>query len=430
MAIFDRGYNWDAWSHKDLHKMINGESATWVGGEDGAGVANVGAATDRWNRFTSLMSAARIQTDAALTRAGVAWEGSASESMTAGITPLSQWTVDAGEAGQASGTSVDQFSSSYSSARNRMPEPVEVNSTANSDFGGIPAGFTHLFGGQTDQDKQEAQAQQAKQEAVRVMSGYNSDAVNAQSSVGQFVPPPSVTVAVAPPSTNPGQIDTRESETVVRPSGTDSRERSNPANIHPSTQDATRPTGSTDASLQGAQQTTSSSATPTVQNPQGTGVNPPATGGGQSVAPKPHIGMYPPGHLGGGPGREPTTGRPGTGGPATTGGGRGQAGAGGPGRAGGVGGGAGGGQGGDGRVGGRGPMAGTGALGAADAHQSARGSGAAGGRPNAPMGGGMGAGGKGQGEEDGEHFAADYLHGTNDDFWEDGTITAPPVIGE
>lgn len=76
-------------------------------------------------------------------------------------------------------------------------------------------------------------------------------------------------------------------------------------------------------------------------------------------------------------------------------------------------------------------MAGTGALGAADAHQAGRGAGAAGGRPNAAMGGGMGAGGgKGQGEEDGEHFAADYLHGTNDDFWDDGTITAPPVIGE
>lgn len=426
MAIFDRGYNWDAWSHKDLHKMINGESATWVGGEDGAGVANVGAATDRWNRFTALMSGAKIRTDAALTKAGVAWEGSASESMAAGITPLSQWTVDAGEAGQASGTSVDQFSSSYSSARNRMPEPVEVDSTANSDFGGIPGGFTHLFGGQTDQDKQEAQAQQAKQEAVRVMSGYNSDAVNAQSSVGQFVPPPSVTVAVPPPSSNPGQIDTSESDLVVRPSGSDSRDRSNPANIHPSTQDATRPTGSTDASLHGTQQTSTSSATPTVQNPPGTSVNPPGTSGGTKL---PISGTtYPPGYFGTPPGRgpDPVTGRPGGGGPGTPGGGRGQAGGGGAGRAGGLGGG----QGGDGRVGGRGPMAGTGTPGSADAHQTGRGAGAAGGRPNAPMGGGMGGGGKGQGEEDGEHFAADYLHGTNDDFWEDGTITAPPVIGE
>lgn len=424
MAIFDRGYNWDAWSHKDLHKMINGQSATWVGGEDGAGVANVGEATARWNRFTALMSAAKIRTDDALTKAGVAWEGSASESMAAGITPLSQWTVDAGEAGQASGTSVDQFSSSYSSARNRMPEPVEVDSTANSDFGGIPAGFTHLFGGQTDQDKQEAQAQQAKQEAVRVMSGYNSDAVNAQSSVGQFVPPPSVTVAVPPPSSNPSQINTSESDLVVRPSGTDSRERSTTGDTRSNTQDVTRPTGSTGTS--GIQQTSTSSAVP-VQNPPATSVNPPGTGG-QPVGPRPHSPLItPPGYFGSGSGRDPVTGRPGGGGPGSPGGGRGQGGGGGAGRAGGLGGG----QGGDARTGGRGPMAGTGAPGSGDAHQTGRGAGAAGGRPNAAMGGGMGAGGgKGQGEEDGEHFAADYLHGTNDDFWEDGTITAPPVIGE
>jgi len=409
--------------------MIHGQSATWVGGDDGAGVANVGEAAARWNRFTALMSAAKIRTDDALTKAGVSWEGSAAESMAAGITPLSQWTVDAGEAGQASGSSVDQFSSAYSSAQHRMPEPVEVDSTANSDFGGIPAGFTHLFGGQTDQDKQEAQAQQAKQEAVRVMGGYQSDAVSAQSSVGQFVPPPSVTVSVPPPSTNPGEINTSGGEFVHRPLGSDSRNRQNPDEARPGTRDVTRPPGSTDTTGHGTQQTTSSGAGPTVQNPPGTGVNPPGTGGGQPIGPRPPISgiTLPPGTFVGGPGRGPeaVTGGPGGGGPGSP-GGRGQAGAGGAGRAGGLGGG----HGGEGRPGGRGPLAGTGAPGSGEVHTAGRG-GAAGGRPNAAMGGGMGAGGgKGQGEEDGEHFAAGYLRGTNDDFWEDGTITAPPVIGE
>jgi hypothetical protein len=46
------------------------------------------------------------------------------------------------------------------------------------------------------------------------------------------------------------------------------------------------------------------------------------------------------------------------------------------------------------------------------------------------MGAGMGAGaGAGQGEEDKEHKAASYLQETEDIFG-DGTMVAPPVIGE
>ncbi|MGH3860049.1 PPE domain-containing protein [Actinokineospora sp.] len=424
MALFDHGYNWDAWSHKDLHKMIHGESSTWFGGDDGAGVANVSEANARWARFTAIMADAKIQTDAALARAGASWEGGAADSMSAGVTPLSQWTVDANEAGHASSGGVDQFSSSYSSAQRRMPEPVEVDSTANSAFGGIPAGFTHLFGGQTDQDKQEAQAQQAKQEAVRVMSGYQSDTSTAQSGLGQFVPPPSVTVSVPAPSANPGEIKTGDGS-IVGPPGTDSHRRGISEPAPHTIRDTAGPTGSSDTPTHGVQQTTSSSATPTIQSPPSTGGNPPGTGSGLPPGTKPSPtfgGPYLPGSL------------PGGSGPATPGGGRGSATGSGTGRGGQGGGGQGsqsgqGSQAGQGRGTGRGPMAGVGGLGAAEGHTTGRG-GAATGRPGSPMGGGMGAGGaKGDGDEDGEHFAADYLHGTHDDFWDDGPVVAPPVIG-
>jgi len=192
---------WDTYSHQRLYNGIHGKASFvegMFGAEDGAGVSGASGAQDGWGRLAAVMENARERTETALRRAGVEWEGSAFESMHAGVTPLAQWAADSNTAGTASQSSVDSHVGAYSAARNTMPEPVPVTSTANSDAGGVPAAFTHLLGGQTDQDRQEAAAQEAKAEAVRVMYGYDYESAVAKDSVGRFIPPPSVTVTVAP----------------------------------------------------------------------------------------------------------------------------------------------------------------------------------------------------------------------------------------
>jgi hypothetical protein len=198
-------HNWDGYSHQTLYDRIHGEGGFFI--SDGAGVSGASGAQDGWGELAAMMARARERTETALARAGVVWEGAAADAMRLGVTPLAQWADDAHSASAASQAGVDAFVSAYSAAKNQMPEPVPVTSTANGDFGGIPAGFTHLFGGQTDQDRQEIAAQEAKAEAVRVMSGYEVESGVARLTAGQFVPPPSVTVAVAPPQPEVGTSD-------------------------------------------------------------------------------------------------------------------------------------------------------------------------------------------------------------------------------
>ncbi|MGQ0839276.1 PPE domain-containing protein [Actinokineospora sp.] len=431
MEFRDHGYNWDAWRHRSLYDMIHGRPGV-LAETGGSSVANVSEATARWQRFTALMAEAKSRTDAALAKAGVTWEGGAADSMNAGMAPLSQWAVDAQDAGTASAGGVEQFSSSYLVAQHRMPEPVEVDSTANSDHAGIPAAFTHLFGGQTDQDRQEAEAQQAKQEAVLIMNAYHAETAAARTSVGQFVAPPAVVVRVPPPSIAGGEVGSLAAG-FLGPSGVDGPGRADSGYreaVGPGPRGAVPPRGP-GAVVVPAQDTSASGA-----NPVTVGATPGGGSGGGSVAarPNPGVGLAFPGWPGGSVG--PVTGRTGGG----FGGGRGFGADDSRGRAGGSGGrGTGGGFGGapaeqGGRGVGRGPSVGVGGPGVGDGstvgHRGGGGSSGAGSRAGVGPGAGMGVGGGAKPEEDSEHFAAEYLRGTHDDFWDDLPPVAPPVIGE
>src|SRR4051812_7934869 len=113
-------YNWDAWSHEDLHAMINGRGGGLVGilkGSTGRGVAGGSEAAEAWSRFTTFMYGLQQRTTDALTRAGVSWEGRAGESARSGITPLAQWAGDSATAGTATQDCTTSLVDCYCSAR-------------------------------------------------------------------------------------------------------------------------------------------------------------------------------------------------------------------------------------------------------------------------------------------------------------------------
>jgi len=391
---------WDGYSHQTLYDRIHGRGGFF--GQDGAGVSGATGAQDGWAELAALMGRARERTEAALTRSGAVWEGGAADAMRSGVTPLAQWAADASTAGTASQSSTDLHVASYSAAKNLMPEPVPVTSTANGDFGGIPAGFTHLFGGQTDQDKQEAAAQDAKAEAVRVMAGYEGESGIAQATVGQFVPPPSVTVEVPPPQPKGGDVipvGVSEWRGPGQPIDDSTRSAGDTAG-HTGGPGATPPPGGSPAPPNSTTPSTATTTPPSFS---------PTTAGLVPDQQRPGSVPIPPGSgMGGNPGG-PGTGRVGGHGAGSA--GRGPIGGGGasersPGGA-------------------RGAMPGAGGL----ANETVAGrSGAAGAR-----GGGMGmspAGNRAEGEEDKEHQSAEYLRTTHDNFWDDTPPVAPPVIGE
>jgi hypothetical protein len=404
-------HNWDADSHQILYDRIHGRGGFFQ--SDGAGVSGATGMQDGLADLTAIMAEAREQTEAALTKAGAVWEGDAADSMRSGVAPLAQWADDAHTAGFASQYSTEVHVNSYSTAKNQMPEPVPVTSTANTDAGGIPAAFTHLFGGQTDQDKHEAAAQEAKAEAVRVMSGYEGHSDLARSSVGEFVPPPSVVVTVPPPQPKGGDISSGGE--VSGPGGASGGDGARSAGDTGGTGGggpvSAPHRGTTPPSSTPAPPTTPSGLTPTPATPW------PLTPGLVPDQPRPN----PLAPVGFGPVGPPTGGGPGGGTP-----GRGSGSGGGvPGR----------GPAGPGVGGPRGGVPGVGALANEPiAGRAGSGPGATGAAGPRGAGGGMGmgpmAGGRAQGDEDEEHTSPEYLRATHDTFWDATDPVAPPVIGE
>jgi PPE family protein len=401
-------HNWDGYSHQTLYDRIHGKGGFFA--PDGAGVSGAAGAQDGWADLASLMARARERTELALARAGAVWDGDAADAMRSGVTPLAQWADDAHTASTASQSSTDVHVSAYSAAKNTMPEPVRVTSTANGDYAGIPAGFTHLFGGQTDQDKQEAAAQEAKAEAVRVMSGYDVESGAARVSAGQFVPPPSVTVDVAPVAPEGGDVipvgvsewpgTGQVIEDGIRgPGGTPG-----PGSAPPPGDGSTPPPGGGSAQPP-PDSVPSGATTPSVVTTVSPPAGPVTTGLGSDQVragspPAPFAGFA----TGGGPGagsaeRDPFGGR-GTAG----GGGVAERGPGGP-RGAGPGGGGPAGE----------PLAGRGGV------AGARGTNGMGVAP---------VGGRGEGDEDREHRSAEYLIDFHDEFWDNSPPVAPSVIGD
>src|SRR5262245_49322885 len=135
-------HNWDSYEHQALYDRIHGKGGFFL--PDGAGVSGASGAQEGWGELATLMAQARERTEAALAKAGAVWEGDAGEAMQSGVTPLARWADDAHTASVASQHSTDFHVDAYAAAKNQMPEPVRVTSTANGDFGGIPAAFTHL----------------------------------------------------------------------------------------------------------------------------------------------------------------------------------------------------------------------------------------------------------------------------------------------
>lgn len=396
-----QGFNWDGYSHRHLYDMIHGtppgglrgafDEAAGIAHEPGAGVAGAEEALQCWGELAALMDQARAATELALREAGASWEGAAAEAMQSGVTPLAQWAADANTAGAASQSSVDGHVASFSSAQHRMPEPVPVA------VAGIPTTFADIFSGQIDQDKQETAAQEAKAEAVRVMSGYEGESTTAATSLGTFVPPPSVTVQVPPANPVGGEIGSFGGAFVGPTDGSGGGERTRT--------DTGTGTPGPASSTEGAQITTPDRVASTGGATTTTPAAPP-----DQVTPKPGPGPTPLLPAGPGPRVDRTAGG-GTGrgsGGGVAGGGPGRTGPN-PGRGGAI---------------GKGPMA-EGAAGSRGgaAALGARGAAGAGIAPLAAVG-------RGQGAEDRDHKPPAYLRDTHDDFWDDTPQVSPPVIGE
>lgn len=422
------GINWRNVPHEEIVRQING----------GAGVAGVSELPGGYRQIAEALRQADTDLRAALAAAGASWEGIASDQMYTASTPLAQWADEADQLASESGQRSSAYGDEYATTRTGMPAPVPIPD--GGLFEGVVSGIPGVT---TDQERAEAAADAAHEEAAALMESYD----NASYSTVQtqyFAAPPQVVLEVAP-TTGPGGPDIGGTTTSYgAPTGGGSYTA--PAGY------SFAPGGSTSASSvsggapgsptvpaggapgPGTSWQYPGTAGPGPTQPSGggtpypVGTAPPTTvsgpypTGGGSGRSRPNESTAPPPFVPGGPaapGSGPAGGRPGAGyGPGGY-GGRGGYGALGPG----------GGPGGfgPGQAQGAGFNAGLGGL----SPEEAAGRAAVGGlRPGAGAGG-LGPFGPaaGRGEDDAEHRRPDYLVET-EDVWGDGTRVAPPVIGD
>ncbi|SER37112.1 PPE domain-containing protein [Lentzea albida] len=416
-------HRFQGYGHPELYKMIN----------SGPGVAASIPVEQGWKRVAATLKQIDDDLHAGLAKMGADWESDASDAAQGALSPLAEWAGFA-ETGATTMESSARLQGEYiADARKKMPEVVPVT-TEKPGFLDIaagaltgPVGMAHVVSQQLDHERQEAAADNAAAQAVKVMEDYQSDSRWNSSTLGEFPTPPQVVIDTPPPA------DTGTGSTRV----------------------GYGPTGS--AGPSGTGTTTPSWATPVSTTPQqqvSTGWTPPPTDTTHTSWTQPPTTTPPPTHTpppttlpNPGQTHNPTTTPPG--GPVFT--RPGLTGPGGPGgsssgvRAGGAGG-AGGGK-------AFGPMSGSlgsagqqgamkpggmpgGLSGAMGSGPDAMRGGAAGvgagagkgGAAGAGMGGAGAHGQKGEGEDDIEHKAADYLVET-DDVFGDERMVAPPVIG-
>lgn len=435
-------HRWRGYAHPDLHRMIN----------EGPGVAASRPLEDSWKGLSEALSEIDASIQAGLGKLGASWEGETSDTAQASLSPLAAWAEDAQRSSGTMETSAQLQGDYIANARKEMPEPLPVTTEAPSVgdkiLGGLtgPVGMMHVIQQQQDHERQEAAQDNAEAKAVEVMNNYQSSSEWNADTLGKFVPPPKVVIDTPPPA-GAGEYNNTSANYNSTPTWTPPSDKGGTT----STSWAPPPTGTPVAPVNqiGTGGTTHTSwvapptglpttppppLTPPVNQPVPTPkppmlppplwTQPRPPGGGQQVPPRgptvPGQGPRPGLPTGRGPGMPGMPGGPG--GPNGPGGMRGGM-PGMPGMPGGPGG-----PGGSNPAGmpGRGGMPGAGGFG-----PGAGGPGAAGrpGAGGAGMAGGAAGAQGGNGEDDIEHKAADYLVETNDVFGDD-RLVAPPVIGE
>ncbi|MBW4720748.1 hypothetical protein [Saccharothrix obliqua] len=381
----------------------------------------------------------------AVADSGAVWEGAAGDQARSSTSPLASWSEAAGTSARSAAGNTSQISDSFRLARDSVEKPVDVPDKP---------WYNDALPWDTDYDDAVEKSQQVNARNMQVLSTYGSSANAAGAAMPTFQSPEEIGAGIddgggEPPIPRPkewnGRDEVGDDGRGTDPGGSDGNTRRQWG--EPTVPPPTPPGGNDDGTTRKSQ--VDPPDRPVTPPPN---IDPPRTTDPRNPVdprvpppfdPRPPYDprnpndprnrrdtQRPPVRLpgpGGGRGGVPTT--PG-GGPGGPGGGRGGLGGpSGPGSPGGLGG----------RLPGAGPLGGGGMSGALPERGfgsggggfGPNGAGAAGARGGLGAGmGGMGGGaGHGQGEEDKEHKSASYLQETEDIFG-DGTMVAPPVIGE
>ncbi|MDA3625751.1 PPE domain-containing protein [Saccharopolyspora sp. WRP15-2] len=178
-------HRWQGYRHPELYAQIN----------EGPGADGSTSSVRRWSELTRALGDIDAGLASVLTSAMAGWSGAAADSAHDGLRPLGNWAALAQEATSVMRERAEEQAEFIAKARRDMPPPVQVSAEEPS---GAETLLTHLFGGQTDYEVQEAKQHAAEQRAFDVMRTYEASTQTNTTSLASFTPPPQVVVDVPP----------------------------------------------------------------------------------------------------------------------------------------------------------------------------------------------------------------------------------------
>ncbi len=174
-------HRWQGYSHEELYERIHA----------GPGAAASHTSIERWAGVSAALSEINDDLHRGISKSGAHWQGKAAEQAAAGMNPLAAWADGARGGADVMRYSAELQADHIAKARADMPAPVQVTA---EQPGALITGITHLFGGQTDHEKQEAAADSAERRAREVMATYASSTTANTSTLGQFSQPPQLQI--------------------------------------------------------------------------------------------------------------------------------------------------------------------------------------------------------------------------------------------
>ncbi|SDF90659.1 PPE-repeat protein [Lentzea fradiae] len=175
-------HRWQGYSHKELYERIH----------SGPGPAASFASMERWQGVSAALTEINDDLHKGITLSGAKWSGKAAEMAQSGLNPIAAWADGARTGADVMRYSAELQAGYVSKARADMPAPVTVTA---EQPGALVTGLTHLFGGQTDFEKQEAAQDSAERRAREVMSTYASSTTANTATLGQFSQPPQLQIS-------------------------------------------------------------------------------------------------------------------------------------------------------------------------------------------------------------------------------------------
>lgn len=175
-------HRWQGYSHKELYERIH----------SGPGASASFASMERWQGVSAALTEINDDLHKGISNSGAKWQGGAADMAQAGLNPIAAWADGARTGADVMRYSAELQAGYVSKARADMPAPVTVTA---EQPGALVTGLTHLFGGQTDHEKQEAAQDAAERRAREVMSTYASSTTANTSTLGQFSQPPQLQIS-------------------------------------------------------------------------------------------------------------------------------------------------------------------------------------------------------------------------------------------